>query len=57
MVFYLRYRDDFEWANAREVFYQKKLAKLLRGGKFDQDRLDFLREYEALLKKTMQHLK
>ena len=48
MGFYMRYRDDFEWASAYEVFYNRKLIKL-KARQFDSNRYQFLKMYKSVL--------
>jgi len=56
MTFYLRYREDFEWANAMQLFEKRKLEKLCRKNGIDLDRLDFLRMYKNLLVEQSSYL-
>lgn len=53
MVFWFRYREDWEWASAYSAFYNRKLTKLLRRKSFDEDRVKFLESYKELLTKQL----
>ena len=56
MTFYFRYREDFEWANAFEVFYKKRLAKICKSKGIDIEKLDFLKAYKENLEGNISQL-
>ena len=52
MIFYLRYKDDFEWESAYETFQRRKLEKLI-GKKEVQKELEMLKEYKLSLEQDL----
>lgn len=57
MIFWFRYRENWEWSSAYAAFYTKKLNKLLTRNKVDQDRIKFLKNYRDLLQFQLLHMK
>ena len=56
MGFYLRYREDFEWGSAYDMFYNRKLLKLKKRH-FDDDRYQFLKSYKSVLEEQLSYIK
>ncbi len=54
MGFYLRYRNDFEWGSAYEIFKARKLKKFLVAA--DIERLEMLMKYKEELEEGLSHL-
>lgn len=50
MLFYFRYKGDWEWASAYETFYERKLQKLQSANNVEDSRIEFLERYRDLLK-------
>lgn len=43
--FYVKYKSDFEMRSAYEMFYERKLRKLIHKNKFDEKKIEFLETY------------
>ena len=57
MVFWFRYKEDWEWSNAYSAFYNRKLRKLYRRKQFEQSRVEFLKRYQELLRLQLAYIK
>ena len=56
MLFWFRYKEDWEWSNARNAFFTKRLTKLMEQNSVDQERIKFLENYRDLLKVQLAHI-
>jgi hypothetical protein len=56
MTFYMKYRDDFEWGNAYEVFKSRKLNKLYAKHGIDKTKLEFMKTYKADLEESLAYM-
>eukprot|EP00344_Euplotes_crassus_P011937 CAMPEP_0196995708 /NCGR_PEP_ID=MMETSP1380-20130617/1779_1 /TAXON_ID=5936 /ORGANISM="Euplotes crassus, Strain CT5" /LENGTH=262 /DNA_ID=CAMNT_0042411469 /DNA_START=100 /DNA_END=888 /DNA_ORIENTATION=+ len=53
MVFWFRYKEDWEWSSAYGAFYQRKLARLLKSKSYNEERVKFLENYRSTLKRQL----
>jgi len=53
MLFWFRYKEDWEFSSAYGAFYSRKLAKLLKRNEYDEERVKFLEKYRSLLKRQL----
>ena len=56
MAFWTKYRDDWEWSNAYNVFYSRKLRNMTKRQSFEKSRIEFLKRYRELLKLQLAYI-
>jgi len=56
MLFYFRFREDWEWSSAYEAFYQRRLRRLMQGNNLDDERISFLERYRDILNLQLAYL-
>jgi hypothetical protein len=57
LMFWFRFRQNWEWSSAYGAFYTRRLDKLLKSNKVDSERLSFLKRYKELLQLHLLHMK
>ena len=56
MRFYLKYREDFEWGSAFDVFKHRTLLKLHSKNGVDLTKLEFLKTYKKDLEESLAYM-
>jgi pantothenate kinase-related protein Tda10 len=56
-LYYLLYKSDFEMSSAYEMFQRRKLRRLIRRNKFDDEKIEFLEQYVKMLREQIGTLK
>lgn len=56
MLFYFRFKGDWEWASAYQTFYNRRIKHLCRSHSLDDDRIAFLERYKDLLKLQLAYI-
>lgn len=57
LLFYFRYKEDWEWSSVYSAFYIRRLKALMKSHQFDESRVEFLQRYQELLKLQLAYIK